>query len=231
MIGAGRDPELDRPRACCRNLQRAGFAGPGVAGEPERPRTWPASGPCASILDIAEEVDLAIVVVPGGGGGAVVEECGRKQVYGVVILSAGFAEAGAEGAALEAEVLRVGPLVGHPRGRARTASASSTPTPTVRLHATFADVAAPPGPAVAAVGVRHGRRRHRRASAREPGSGISSFVALGNRADVSGNDLLQYWEADDTHRRRRACTSRASATRGTSAAWPAGSRGPSRWSR
>ena len=61
--------------------------------------------------------------------------------------------------------------------------------------------------------------------AREAGIGISSFVALGNRADVSGNDLLQYWEGDDAHRRRLHVHRVASATPATSAAWPAGSPG------
>jgi acyl-CoA synthetase (NDP forming) len=150
----------------------------------------------SSILDVDEEIDLAVVSVPAESVAAVVEECGRKQVYGVVILSAGFAEAGAAGEALEADVLRTarswGIRVVGPNclGLINTDDA-------VRLHATFAEVPTRVGRLsllsesgmLGAVLV---------TTAHDAGLGISSFLALGNRADVSGNDLLQYWEADDT---------------------------------
>ena len=175
------------------HLQRAGFEGPVWPVNPQATHVGSVRA-VASILDIADDVDLAIVAVPAEAVAAVVEECGRKQVYGVVILSAGFAEAGPEGAALEAEVLRIartwGVRVVGPSclGIINTDSA-------VRLHATFANVAplrgsvsllSESGMVGAAVIDR----------ARAAGVGISSFVALGNRADVSGNDMLQYWEAD-----------------------------------
>ena len=194
VIGAGRDPDSLGHRVL-RQLQRARFAGPVW---PVNPNAHDVASVRAvgSILDIDEEVDLAVIVVPAADLPAVVEECGRKQVYGVVILSAGFAEAGPEGAALEAEVLRtarswgirvVGPnclgLINTDEG--------------VRLHATFADVPTRRGRLsllsesgmLGAVLV---------ATAHEAGLGISSFLALGNRADVSANDLLQYWEGDDS---------------------------------
>ena len=112
----------------------------------------------------------------------------------MVILSAGFAEPGAEGAALEAEVLRVARSWGVRVVGPNCLGIINT-DPTVRLHATFAQVVPRRGAVsllsesgmVGAVIVGH---------AREVGLGISSFVALGNRADVSGNDLLQYWEGD-----------------------------------
>jgi acyl-CoA synthetase (NDP forming) len=115
-------------------------------------------------------------------------------VYGAVILSAGFAETGPDGAALEGEVLRIartwGVRVVGPNGLGIINT-----HPGVQLHATFAPVAPRRGRTAllsesgmigaAIVG-----------SAREAGLGLSSMVALGNRADVSGNDLLQYWETD-----------------------------------
>ena len=75
---------------------------------------------------------------------------------------------------------------------------------------------------------RHHAARHRRPSA---GSGLSTFVSAGNRADVCGNDLLQYWQDDPRHRRRPALPRVVSATRASSPGWPAGSPGTSRSSR
>ena len=129
------------------------------------------------------------------------EECGRKQVYGAVILSAGFAEAGPEGEALEAEVLRTARSWGIRLVGPNCLGLINTHDD-VRLHATFADVPTRPGRLsllsesgmLGAVLV---------TTAHEAGLGLSSFLALGNRADVSGNDLLQYWEADDTTDGRR----------------------------
>jgi acyl-CoA synthetase (NDP forming)/RimJ/RimL family protein N-acetyltransferase len=193
VIGAGRDPQ-NVGHSVVRNLQRAGFEGP----------VWPVNAKAdhvasvrtvGSILDIPDEVDLAVIAVPAPGVAEVVEECGRKQVYGVVILSSGFAEAGPEGAAREAEVLRVARSWGIRVVGPNCLGIINT-DPAVRLHATFA-VAVP----------RRGRVSLLSESgmvgaaiidrAREEGIGLSSFVALGNRADVSGNDLLQYWEADE----------------------------------
>ena len=193
VIGAGRDP-ASIGHAVVQNLQRAGFAGPVWPVNPQAHHiaTVRAS---ASILDIADDVDLAILAVPAASVAAVVEECGRKQVYGVVILSAGFAEGGVEGAALEAEVLRVARSWGVRVVGPNCLGIINT-DPDVRLHATFAHVVPRRGRVsllsesgmvgAAIIG-----------QARERGIGISSFVALGNRSDVSGNDLLQYWEGDE----------------------------------
>jgi acyl-CoA synthetase (NDP forming)/RimJ/RimL family protein N-acetyltransferase len=193
VIGASRMPGTIG-HELFRNLQRAGFEGP----------VWPVNPHAAhvgsvraltSILDIADDVDLAIVVVPAEAVPAVVEECGRKQVYGVVVLSSGFAEAGPDGAALEAEVLRVARSWGIRLVGPNCLGIINT-DPGVRLHATFANVVplagrmsllSESGMVGAAI----------IAQANEIGVGIASFVALGNRADVSGNDLLQYWLADD----------------------------------
>lgn len=181
-------------RDLLRNLHAGDFEGPIY---PVNPSAHHVGGvrAVASILDIDDEVDLAIIVVPAGSVAQVVEECGRKQVYGVVILSSGFAEEGEEGAALEAEVLRVARSWGIRLVGPNCLGIINT-DPEVRLHATFAPVAprrgrvsllSESGMVGAAI---IGR-------AREVGVGISSFVALGNRADVSVNDMLQYWAGDD----------------------------------
>lgn len=192
VIGASRDP-LTVGHDVLQNLLHAGFQGPLW---PVNPNAHHVAGirAVASILDIPEDVDLAIVAVPAALVATVVEECGRKQVYGVVILSSGFAEAGAEGAALEAQVLRIARTWGIRVVGPNCLGIINT-DPAVRLHATFAPVApwrgsvsllSESGMVGAAIVGR----------AREAGIGISSFVAMGNRSDVSGNDLLQYWETD-----------------------------------
>jgi acyl-CoA synthetase (NDP forming)/RimJ/RimL family protein N-acetyltransferase len=194
VIGAGRGP-TSIGRAVVQNLQRAGFAGPVWPVNPQADHVASVRA-VASILDIPDDVDLAVIAVPAEAVAATVEECGRKQVYGVVILSAGFAEAGPEGVALEAEVLRVARSWGV-RVVGPNCLGIINNDPEVRLHGTFATVAPRRGRVsllsesgmvgAAIIG-----------QARERGIGISSFVALGNRSDVSGNDLLQYWESDDS---------------------------------
>ena len=192
VIGASREPG-SVGNEVVRNLQRAHFQGPVypvnlVAEHVASIRAVP------SILDVADEVDLAVIALPAPLVAAAVEECGRKQVYGVVVLSSGFAEAGPEGAALEAEVLRVARSWGIRVVGPNCLGILNT-DPAVRLQATFVHVNPLPGRVsllsesgmVGAAIV---------ATAREEGIGISSMVALGNRADVSGNDLLQYWESD-----------------------------------
>jgi acyl-CoA synthetase (NDP forming)/RimJ/RimL family protein N-acetyltransferase len=193
VIGAGRDPESLGHRVL-RQLQLGRFAGPVW---PVNPHAHEVASIRAvrSILDIDEEIDLAVVSVPAESVAAVVEECGRKQVYGVVILSAGFAEAGPDGEALEAEVLRTARSWGI-RVVGPNCLGLVNADDEVRLHATFAEVP-----------TREGRLSLLSESgmlgavlvtaAYEAGLGLSSFLALGNRADVSGNDLLQYWEGDD----------------------------------
>ena len=194
VIGAGRDPSTVG-HAVVQNLQRAGFAGPVWPVNPNAHHVATVRA-APSILDIPDDVDLAVIAVPADSVAAVVEECGRKQVYGVVILSAGFSERGADGAALEAEVLRVARSWGVRVVGPNCLGIINT-DPDVRLHATFANVVPRRGRVsllsesgmvgAAIIG-----------QARERGIGISSFVALGNRADVSGNDLLQYWTADES---------------------------------
>ncbi|MDP1819518.1 MAG: acetate--CoA ligase family protein, partial [Acidimicrobiales bacterium] len=193
VIGAGRAPG-GIGHEVIRHLQRVGFQGP----------VWPVNDKADhvasvravdSILDIADDVDLAVIAVPAPLVVGVVEECGRKQVYGAVILSAGFAESGAVGAALEAEVLRVARTWGVRVVGPNCLGLINT-NPAVRLHATFAPAFPLPG-RVALLSESGMVGAAIIGQAREVGVGISSFLALGNRADVSGNDLLQYWEGDE----------------------------------
>jgi acyl-CoA synthetase (NDP forming)/RimJ/RimL family protein N-acetyltransferase len=193
VIGASRAPGTIG-HELLRNLQRAGFEGPLYPVNPSAEHVGSIRA-VPSILDIDDDIDLAVVAVPADTVAAVVEECGRKQVYGVVVLSAGFAEAGPEGAALEAEVLRVARSWGIRLVGPNCLGIINT-DPAVRLHATFATVVPLTG-RVALLSESGMVGAAIIGQARELGLGISSFVALGNRADVSGNDLLQYWEGDE----------------------------------
>ena len=148
-----------------------------------------------SILDVPDDIDLAVVVVPADQVPEVVEQCGRKRVQGLVVISAGFAEAGAEGARREAALVEQARRLGIRLIGPNTMGVLNT-APDVRLVATFADVAPRPGRvAVSSQSGTIGAAVLRRLE--QLGVGVSSFVATGNKADVSGNDLLQYWEDDD----------------------------------
>ena len=149
-----------------------------------------------TVLDVPDAVDLAVIVVPAPAVPDVVRECAEKRVRGLVIISAGFAEVGAEGKAAERELVatarRNGMRVIGPNclGVVNTA-------PGVRMNATFA----PQSPAagnVAFMSQSGGLGIELMSQAAGLGIGISDFVSVGNKADVSGNDLLQYW-ADDPH--------------------------------
>ena len=174
------------------NLLRGGFDGPVFPVNPTA--TAVASVPAvARIADIAGPVDLAVIAVPAAAVPDVVDECAAKGVKGLVVISSGFSEVGPEGAELERQLVerahRGGMRVVGPNclGLADT---------TMSLDVTFSPNRAVAGPVAflsqsGAVGIAVLGWTARR------GLGISSFVAIGNRSDVSGNDLLQYWEDDD----------------------------------
>jgi acyl-CoA synthetase (NDP forming)/RimJ/RimL family protein N-acetyltransferase len=192
VIGAGRAPN-GVGHAVLRNVLAHEFAGPIYAVNPAADqvagvRAVPAVG------NIDGPVDLAIVVVPAAQVTAVVEECGRKGVPAVIVISAGFAEAGPEGAALSAATLRAARRFGTRLLGPNCLGVINT-DPAVRLHATFATPDPRPGPValLSESGTVGGAILERIG---EAGLGASSFAAIGNRADVSANDMLQYW-ADD----------------------------------
>ena len=179
------------------NLIRSGFHGPVFPVNPSASVVHSVRAH-RSILDVPERVDLAVVVVPRPFVPAVVDECIEKGVRGMVILSAGFAETGREGREVQDEIVRklrdagirlVGPNC---LGLLNTADE-------IRLNATFAPTWPPAGGVAfssqsGALGVAI------LDYAQALGIGISHFVSVGNKADVSGNDLLEYWEQDPATR-------------------------------
>jgi acetate---CoA ligase (ADP-forming) len=193
VVGASRTPGKIG-HELFRNLLAYGFEGPVY---PVHPTSVSIAGvrAYASLSEVPDAVDLAIVVVAAPEVPGVVRECAEKGVRGLVIISAGFAEAGAAGKDAERKLVALargnGMRIVGPNclGIVNTAS-------TVRMNATFAP-ARPVAGNVAFLSQSGGLGIELMSRAGELGIGISQFVSVGNKADVSGNDLLQYW-ADDT---------------------------------
>ncbi len=175
------------------NLVQAGFDG---AIHPVNPTSDVVQSMAAykSVLDVPGQVDLAVIVVPAARVVAVAEECGRKGVRALLVISSGFAETSLEGARRQQELLAVARRYGM-RVVGPNCMGLLNTDPAVRLNATFAS--SMPG---------HGRLGFSSQSgalgiavmdrAAELGLGLSTFISVGNKADISGNDLLQYWEQD-----------------------------------
>jgi acetyl coenzyme A synthetase (ADP forming)-like protein len=192
VIGASRRPG-HIGHELFRNLLSYGFEGPIY---PVHPTSVSVAGvrAYASVLEVPDAVDLAIVVVPEPEVAEVVRECAEKGVHGLLIISAGFAETGPEGKAAERELVAAARSNGMRLIGPNCLGVLNT-APTVHMNATFAP-AAPVAGNVAFLSQSGGLGIELMSRAGELGIGISQFVSVGNKADVSGNDLLQYW-ADD----------------------------------
>ncbi len=147
-----------------------------------------------SIGAIAEPIDLAIIVVPKEEVAGVAQQCGEAGVQGLVVISAGFRETGPEGRAREHELVRVVRQYGMRLVGPNCMGIINT-DPTISMNATFATVMPPFGHA-AFVSQSGALGLSVLDYAREYGIGISQFVSVGNKPDVSGNDLLVAWEDD-----------------------------------
>ncbi|KUL51530.1 GNAT family N-acetyltransferase [Streptomyces sp. NRRL S-1521] len=195
VIGVGRTPG-GVGRSVLSNLRDAGFAGRLYAvnsafDEGARIEGVPAH---RSVTSVAEPVDLAVVTVPADRVPQVVADCGEHGVQGLVVLSAGYAESGAEGRERQRELVRQARSHGM-RIVGPNAFGVINTSPRARLNASLA----PQSPArgriglftqSGAIGIALLSGLHRR------GAGLSTFIGSGNRADVSGNDVLQYWYED-----------------------------------
>jgi acetyl coenzyme A synthetase (ADP forming)-like protein len=175
------------------NLLAAGFEGPVY---PVNPGAEVVQSVVAfpSVEDVPGPVDLAVIVVPGPAVLDVAEACGRKGVRALVVISAGFGETGDEGRERQRELVAACRRHGMRLIGPNCMGILNT-NPGVRLNATFA----PSFPPAGRVGFLSqsgalGLAVIDRAAAL--GLGLSSFVSVGNKADISGNDLLSYWEED-----------------------------------
>ena len=175
------------------NLLTTGFKGPVYPVNPAATKIedLPAF---ATVLDIPGEVELAVVTVPAAAVLDIARQCAAKGVRGLVVISAGFGEAGPEGAELQRQLLDVCRQAGMRLVGPNCMGVINT-APEVSLDATFA----PDKPVQGRIGFLSqsgGLGIAVMARAQALGSGISSFVSVGNKADLSGNDFIQYWEAD-----------------------------------
>ncbi|MFJ7150915.1 GNAT family N-acetyltransferase [Streptomyces sp. NPDC100445] len=153
-----------------------------------------------SVRDIEGPVDLAVVAVPAEQVPAVVAECGEHGVQGLVVLSAGYAESGPGGRERQRALVRAARAYGM-RIIGPNAFGVINTAPDVRLNASLAPEMPRPGrigmfAQSGAIGIALLSRLHRRGGGVTGVTGVSTFVSAGNRADVSGNDVLQYWYDD-----------------------------------
>lgn len=147
-----------------------------------------------SLREVPERVDLAVITVPSAGVLDAVKECADHGVRAVVIISAGFAELGEAGAAAQREIVRVARQHGIRIVGPNCLGVVNT-DPAIALDATFIRGRPRPGRvgflsqsgALGIAVLEHAGRLD---------LGLSAFVSVGNKADVSGNDLLLFWEKD-----------------------------------
>jgi acyl-CoA synthetase (NDP forming)/RimJ/RimL family protein N-acetyltransferase len=192
VIGASTDPSKVG-HAVLSNLLRGNFTGPVFPVNPEA-RSVRGVRAYASVTDIPDDVDLAVVAVPAAGIDEVMDSCLEKGVSTLVVISAGFAETGEGGTVAERRLVTEARAHGM-RVIGPNALGVANTAPDVQLNATLA----PDIPGFGRVGFfsQSGALGSAiLAEAKERGLGLSTFVSAGNRADVSGNDLLQYWQTD-----------------------------------
>ena len=192
VVGASRDPDSIGHRLL-ENVVAGGFTGPLYVVNPEAAEVL--GVPSHSRVDqVPGPVDLAVVAVPAAAVNDVVRDCARAGVHGLVVVSSGFAETGDEGRARQETLVRLARAHGM-RVLGPNSFGMVNNDPLVRLNASLAPQLPPAGrlglfSQSGALGIAV------LASSARRGLGISSFVSSGNRADVSGNDVMQYWIDD-----------------------------------
>ncbi|MGH2789406.1 MAG: GNAT family N-acetyltransferase [Actinomycetota bacterium] len=179
--------------AVFRNLLIEGFNGPVY---PINPKAEVVHSVAAypTVLDVPGPVDLAIIVVPARHVIDVARDCGEKGVRALVIISAGFSETGDDGVARQRELMEVCRATGM-RVIGPNCMGIMNTDPNVMLDASFAPMFPPRGRVgfssqSGALGLAVIDYAH------QLGLGMSTFVSVGNKADISGNDLINYWETD-----------------------------------
>ena len=175
-----------------RNVLEGDFAG---AAYPVNPKGAAVAGVRGyrSVEEIPDPVDLAVIAVPGEHVFAAAEDALRSGVRALVVISAGFAEVGSEGAERQERLLA---LVRAHGARLIGPNCLGVAVAGPRLNATFAARSAPSGNiGFSSQSGALGLALLEAADSR--GLGLSAFVSIGNKADVSSNDLLEWWEDDE----------------------------------
>jgi acyl-CoA synthetase (NDP forming)/GNAT superfamily N-acetyltransferase len=198
VVGAGRAPG-GVGRTLLRNIAAGGFTGRLVAVNPAfQPGTevdgLPGHASVRAAVADGGPVDLAVVAVPAERVPEVVADCGAAGVRGLVVVSAGYSEAGPQGRARQRELVRQARVHGM-RVIGPNAFGIVNTAPDTGLNASLSPELPRRGrlglfTQSGAIGIALLSGLDRR------GVGPSTFVSAGNRADVSGNDLLQFWQDD-----------------------------------
>ncbi|MFJ7769346.1 GNAT family N-acetyltransferase [Streptomyces sp. NPDC097107] len=202
VIGTGRTPG-GVGRSILGNIRDAGYTGRLYAVNralPEAQKELDGVPARRSVREIGGPVDLAVVTVPAEHVPEVVTECGEHGVQGLVVISAGYADSGPEGRERQRALVRHARTYGM-RIIGPNAFGIINSSPQVRLNASLAPEMPRPGriglfAQSGAIGIALLSRLHRRGGGVTGVTGVSTFVSSGNRADVSGNDVLQYWYDD-----------------------------------
>ncbi len=150
----------------------------------------------STILDVPDSVDLAVIVVPKELVLGTVEQCGEKGVKGLVMITAGFKEQGKAGAELE---LKVAALVKHYNMRMIGPNCFGiiNADPKVHLDATFSKIR-PSFGKIGLISQSGALGEAILAQAQEINLGLSMFASIGNKADIDGNHIIEYWRDDPT---------------------------------
>ena len=196
IVGASRDHTGIGYRLL-ESLQLSRFAGSIIPVNPHASeiaglRTFP------SLREIPSQVDLAVIAVPASLVLSIIDDCAAKQVPAAILITAGFAETGGIGTALEQQIRERVRLYGI-RLIGPNCFGVMNLNPAVRLNATYTPIV-PPAGHVAIVSESGGLGLAVVTAAQRLNLGLSSFVSIGNHVDVTVNDLLEYWEQDqNTH--------------------------------
>lgn len=194
VIGASSRPD-SVGMAVFRNILFSGYKG---IVYPVNPKTKSILGVRAypSILEIADDVDLAVVIVPNTMVSKVVSECGEKKVKGVVVITAGFKEIGEKGLKLERELVEVAKKYGISVIGPNCVGIINT-DPEISLNATFARPFVPKAGNIAFVSQSGAFGVAALEYARKRDISLSKFISVGNKADVNENDLLLVLKDDE----------------------------------
>ncbi|HBL23891.1 MAG TPA: hypothetical protein DDZ40_07205 [Deltaproteobacteria bacterium] len=144
----------------------------------------------ASILDVPSPVNLAVVVAPAHTVPAIVDECGRADVSGMIILSAGFSESGPDGKALEGEIADIRRKYGM---RIIGPNCLGVIIPRIRLNATFLSIDAKPGKIAL---ISHALGEEILDWGGSVGIGFSMFASLGSMIDIEFGDIIDLLNGD-----------------------------------
>lgn len=193
VIGASRNAESVGGKVF-RNLLQGGFSGTIFPVNPSAPSIGGVL--CySSVSDIPADVDLAVVVVPAASVLEVIDQCAKKGVPGTVIISSGFGETGLAGKERQ-RLLREKILAYGMRCIGPNCLGVMNTDPQVGLNATFSPIVPPRGNL--SIGSHSGALGLALLDyASSNNLGVAHFASIGNRIDISSNDLLEFWEDDE----------------------------------